>query len=208
MSAGNAPEKSSPRRESEPAAGLAPSPIWLIALLTVLLYAGLVYLNSQAGGFQAEVYQPYASVEDVSAAWPPPAGGEAALRGQKLFTLYCAVCHQATGMGTPGQFPPLAGSDWVAAKSPNRILRGGLNGLTGPITVSGKQFNNTMVSWKSMGLTDQQVSDVLTFVRGNKEWGNSAPPVTPEQVKAVRDKIADRSEPFTPDELVKIPEDQ
>jgi mono/diheme cytochrome c family protein len=128
--------------------------------------------------------------------------------GQKIFTANCAVCHQPTGLGTPGQFPPLAGSEWVAAESPNRIIRAVLNGLQGPITVKGQPFNNAMVPWKSVLTKDEEVAAVLTFVRQNKEWGNSAPAVTPEQVKAIREKIKDRENSFSPDELLQIPEGQ
>jgi hypothetical protein len=98
-------------------------------------------------------------------------------------------------------------ADWVAAKSTNRIIRAVLNGLTGPITVNGQAFNNTMVAW-GPSLKDEEIAAVLSFVRQNKEWGNNAPPVTAEQVKAIRAKIADHSQPFTPDELLKISEDQ
>jgi mono/diheme cytochrome c family protein len=105
-----------------------------------------------------------------------------------------------------GQYPPLAGSEWVNYPSPHRILRAVLYGLTGPITVSGKQFNGTMVPWKT--LSDEDIAAALTYVRGNKEWGNSASPVTPQQVKAIRDKVGDRGSSFAPAELENLPEDK
>jgi len=52
-----------------------------------------------------------------------------------VFKESCALCHQTTGLGKEGQFPPLAGSDWLLASGPNRIGRIVLNGLTGPIRV-------------------------------------------------------------------------
>jgi mono/diheme cytochrome c family protein len=54
-------------------------------------------------------------------------------------------------------------------------------------------------------LSDEEIAAVLTYVRQNKEWSNDAPEVTPERVKAVRAKIKDRANPFTPDELKQIP---
>jgi mono/diheme cytochrome c family protein len=60
-----------------------------------------------------------------------------------------------------------------------------------------------MVAWGPI-LSDEDIAAVITFVRGNKEWGNNAPAVTPERVKAVREKIKNRPTPFTPDELLKI----
>jgi mono/diheme cytochrome c family protein len=193
--------------EAEPTAERSTTPIWLIGLLAILAYAGMLYVNAHAGGFSAQVYRPYASFDEVDKAQPKDAGQLMAAQGKKVFGNACAVCHQATGLGTPGQFPPLAGSEWVAAKSPNRIIRAVLNGLQGPITVKDQQFNNVMVPWKD-ALKDEDIAAVLTFVRGNKEWGNNAPPVTPEQVKAIREKIKDRSDPFAPDELSKLSDDE
>ena len=51
---------------------------------------------------------------------------------------------------------------------------------------------------------DQQIADVLTYIRS--EWGNNAPEVKPEQVKAIRDKTAGRPGQWLADELLKVPE--
>jgi mono/diheme cytochrome c family protein len=112
------------------------------------------------------------------------------------------ACHQANGLGTPGQFPPLAESDWVNEAEPGRMIRIVLNGLQGPITVKGQNYNNVMVSWNM--LSDDDIAAVITFVRQNREWGNKASAVTPEQVKAVRAKVKGRTTAYTPDELLKI----
>jgi len=48
-----------------------------------------------------------------------------------------------------------------------------------------------MLPWKDL-LSDEELAAVLTFIRSNKEWGNAAPPVTAEQVKAIRDQTANR----------------
>jgi hypothetical protein len=90
----------------------------------------------------------------------------------------------------------------VNEKEPGRIIRAVLLGLTGPITVNGQPFNNTMVAWNT--LSDQEIADVITYVR--QEWGNKASPVTPEQVAAVRAKLKaqGRTTTWTPDELLKI----
>ena len=192
--------------EAEPKAGLATVPILLVGLFALLVYWGMVYLDNHGGGFNARVYAPYDNFALVELRQPHSDAEDMARKGKLMFHTYCSVCHQDTGLGTPGQFPPLAGSEWVNAKSPNRILRGVLNGLQGPIQVEGKPFNNTMVPWKGTITNDADIAMILTFVRGNKEWGNSAPPVTPDQVKAIRDKVQKRDAPFTPDELLKIPE--
>jgi len=184
--------------ESEPQEGREPSPIWLIIVLIVLAYAGMLYLNENAGGFSSQVYMPYSSFDEVAAAQPKSEGDEIAAKGRRIFANNCQVCHQATGLGMPGQFPPLAGSEWVNAQAPNRIIRIVLNGAQGSITVKGTGFSNAMVAWRDI-LKDDDIADVLTFVRGNKEWGNNAPPVTPEQVKIIREKIKGNTQPFSPD---------
>ena len=204
--------QSNPAKATEEAdvkADRSPAPIFLIALFALLIYWGMIYLDNHGGGFNPRVYEPYASINIVEARQPPPISGPDPRIGRKIFGVTCVACHQSSGLGLPGQFPPLAGSDWVAAQSPNRIIRAVLGGLTGPITVSGQSFNNNMLAWGTTVLTNNNdVAAVLTFVRQNKEWGNNAPPVTAEQVKAIRAKIADHSQQFTPDELLKIPEGQ
>ena len=82
------------------------------------------------------------------------------------------------------------------------MIRLVLNGLQGPIAVHGQSFNNVMVPWNL--LSDQDIAAVITYVRQNKDWGNNASAVTPQQVRAVREKVKSHSGPFTPDELTKI----
>jgi mono/diheme cytochrome c family protein len=123
-----------------------------------------------------------------------------------VFGTYCQVCHQSTGLGAPPQFPPLAGSEWVLAKEPGRVIRIVLNGLQGPVTVKGQAFDsNSMIPWKN-DLSDEQIADVITYIR--QEWGNNASSVTPEQVKAIRDKSASRSAQWFVTELLKVNENE
>jgi mono/diheme cytochrome c family protein len=194
----NQPMRTAPDSDVSETAGTVP--IWLIVAMFMLLYWGAIYFEEHGGWFSAKVYAPYVSAKQVEE-FAPGGGG---IDGGAVFAARCAVCHQATGQGMPGQFPPLAGSDWVNEKEPGRMIRIVLNGLTGPITVSQKPFNGTMVPWAS--LPDEEIAAVITFVRQNKQWGNSASAVTPEQVAAVRKKLEaeGRSSNFTPDELLKI----
>jgi mono/diheme cytochrome c family protein len=121
--------------------------------------------------------------------------------GKRVFTQNCAVCHQQNGLGVPGQFPPLAGSEWVLAQDwhgDNHIVNIVLHGFHGAVTVKGEQFNNVMAPWGKV-LKDEQIAAVLTYVRN--EWGNQAPPITKEFVSKVREQTKDRTEPWTPKEL-------
>ena len=38
-------------------------------------------------------------------------------KGEALYLQHCAACHQPNGQGLAGAFPPLAGSDYIAAGS-------------------------------------------------------------------------------------------
>jgi mono/diheme cytochrome c family protein len=189
--------------ETEPTSGNGQAPVLLIAIFALLVFLGMVYLDGHGGGFDPQVYSPYMSYNDLKERQPKTTGG---LDGKPIFNTYCAACHQATGMGLPGQFPPLAGSDWVNVDSPNRVIRIALYGFKGPVTVKGAQFNNSMPPWKPT-LTPEQIAAVLTYVRQNKDWGNTAPPVTVDQVKAIMKDLGSRDDnsQFTSDELMQVP---
>jgi mono/diheme cytochrome c family protein len=101
--------------------------------------------------------------------------------GKRLFTAICASCHQPTGQGIPGQFPPLAGSDFLNADR-DRAIGVLLGGLQGKVVVNGRAFDNIM---PSMPLDDDDIANALTFVYNS--FGNSGQEVTPEDVKAIRE---------------------
>ncbi len=195
-------------KETEPTAGLAPTPIWLILLFALLFYWGQLYLDNHAGGFDPQVYEPYASVKQVKAANPMSDEGAVIAKGEAVYNQMCAVCHQINGLGSAGQFPPLAGSEWVTEPNPARLIRIPLHGLTGPITVKGQDLN-LPVPMTPFGetLSNADLAAVLTFIR--QSWGHKAPPVTPAQVAKVREETASRSmsgsAPWTAEELLKIP---
>jgi len=201
------PNPSDRPQEIEQTAGSARSPVWLFVLVAVLAFWGMGFLDNHGGGFDPLVYQPYKSRKEVEDD-QPHLGNDAFRKGQKVFETYCQVCHQSTGLGAPGQFPPLAGSEWVLAKEPGRVIRIVLYGLQGPVKVKDQAFDSaSMIPWKT-DLSDEQIADVLTYIRGNKQWGNDASPVSAEQVKAVRDKTASRSSQYFIDELLKVNENE
>ena len=188
----------------EPTAIRRPFPVLLFALLGLLLYWADMFLLDQSGHFQAKVFYPYTSTNQLDSFLPKDPAQLARAKGQKIYGTLCTQCHQPNGGGSPAlQFPPLAGSDWVLAEGPNRIIRVVLNGAMGPFTVSGAQVNNTMVPWRDT-LNDDDIAAVLTYVRN--EWGNKAAPVTPAQVKKVREGTKARATPWTMDELKGVPE--
>ncbi len=189
----------------EPTADRAAAPISLIILLSVLAYLGMVGLDKNAGGFNQQVYQPYASLDAVVSAWPVDPAQAGRNRGKIVFRGNCEVCHQATGLGSPANgCPPLAGSDWVNAAGPNRIIRIALNGLNGPLEVSGNPYGrngNTMIAFRD-NLSDQQIADALTYVRS--EWKNKGGAVTADQVKKIRAVTASKGGNWAPADLLQI----
>jgi mono/diheme cytochrome c family protein len=199
------PVSTAPDSKESQARGAA-VPVALIVFMVLLFYWGAIYFDTNGGWFSPKVYAPYHSVEEVQAYQPSTGGlGPILEFGKYIYNKpTCSACHQPTGLGSPGQYPPLAGSDWVLEKDPGRIIRAVLDGLQpGPIKVSGQtvSYPVAMVPWKEV-LKDDEIAAVLTYVRN--EWGNSAPPVTPEQVKAVREKTAARKASYTADELMQV----
>lgn len=191
-----------PDQDAKPAVSMTTLPVWLIVVMFGLLYWSALTFDQVGGWFDAQVYTPFThSPED----WQPPIGpADPTVLGKAVYNKpTCVACHQANGEGVPGQFPPLVKSPWINEPEPGRIIRIVLNGLQGPLTVEGQSFNNAMVPWKDT-LSDEEIAAVLTYVRQNKEWGNNAPVVKPERVKAVREKIKGRSQPFTAEELLRI----
>jgi mono/diheme cytochrome c family protein len=118
--------------------------------------------------------------------------------GQAIYESLCLNCHQAAGQGLTGVYPPLAKSDWVAGDV-QTLIKITMHGLAGPTKVQGKDYG--LVPMPPMGLDDQQLADVLTYVRN--AFGNKAPAVKVEDVKAVREATKGRTAPWTAVELGK-----
>ena len=118
-------------------------------------------------------------------------------RGKQVYNQQCAACHQPTGQGIPGSFPPqkghtadifnanggMGGRDYLA-----HVLQ---YGLTGSINVKGTAYNGNMPAWGG-ALSNQQIADVLNYVLtafGNRELlSRSFQPYTTEEVGAVSGK--------------------
>jgi mono/diheme cytochrome c family protein len=106
---------------------------------------------------------------------------ESIARGKEIYSAQCMSCHIEEGQGIENVYPPLAKSDYLLqdkARSINNVL----HGVTGEIVVNGKTYNMDMTPFNF--LTDQEVSDVLNYIRNS--WGNEGEAVTPEEVSAAR----------------------
>ena len=102
--------------------------------------------------------------------------------GKTVYMKVCAACHQANGQGLKGAFPPLAASDRLAKEGGMFAVDNALNGLSGPITVNGVEYNSVMppVAY----LSDTEIADVVTFVLNS--WGNPGGEISADQVAAER----------------------
>lgn len=103
--------------------------------------------------------------------------------GQKIYSTYCASCHQADGKGD-GRFPPLLESDWVN-KDKRRLISVILEGLDGPIRVNGKPFEGVMP--KQDFLSDADIAKVLSYVKLN--FNNESRGISARDVRSVREDL-------------------
>src|SRR4051812_13750424 len=120
--------------------------------------------------------------------------------GKVVFSTTCAACHQATGEGVEGTYPPLAGSEIVNGDEA-KVIRIVLNGLTGPVEVAGETYSGMMPPWGGV-LKDPELAAVLTYVRS--AWGNKAAPITVSKVAAIRAATSSRTTPWTAAELATV----
>jgi mono/diheme cytochrome c family protein len=185
----------------EPGANWRSVPVWLLILVLLLIYWGMLYFDQHGGWFSQEVYTPFHSEAEV-AFYQPSTEGPNLRHGEEIFKSVCGLCHNDDGMGKPNQAPPLAGSEWVLG-GPTRLIRIPLYGLNGPITVKGQK----MVFPAAMppiagGLPAEDVADLLSWMR--QAWGNKASPITPEQIKAVKTQVGNHPQAFTPEELLEV----
>ena len=102
-------------------------------------------------------------------------------RGSKVYTQYCVACHQVDGGGVPGLNPPLEKTPHVLG-SKTKLIQIVLKGMNTHEEIDGETYSNTMAPHNF--LSDQQISDVLTFIRNS--FGNKATAITPGDVKYVR----------------------
>jgi mono/diheme cytochrome c family protein len=105
-----------------------------------------------------------------------------------------------------GQFPALAGSEWVDGPEYNekRVVAIVLKGLKGAVTVKGASFNNAMPAQEQQ-LSPKKVAAVLTYVK--QAWGNKGGEISEAQVAAAKKEFASRSDQWTIEEIKQIPLD-
>ncbi len=174
------------REQADPSERSQPIPLLVAAITLTMVLGGAAYilLSEPFGTPGLGDRRTVADLRPAAAA----AGGTA--DGKQVFAGNCASCHQATGKGLPGVFPPLAGSEWVTGDE--RVLANILlHGIDGELTVAGTTYKGSMPSFKQLG--DAELAAVASYIRS--EWSNAGAPVKPETFAAER-KAATREGPF------------
>lgn len=124
-------------------------------------------------------------------------------KGKGEFSTVCASCHQATGEGVPGLYPPLKNSEWVI-NGEERVLSILLHGIVGQLQVSGKSYNGAMPAQGAVK-NNKALAQLASYVRN--EWGNKASLIYDDQVVELRKRLSTRTGPYTEAELTAIPQD-
>lgn len=164
------------REQPEPEEGTRPVPMLVSALVAGLLLWGTGYILWHSGW-------PLAGGDSRT----PVAIETGGINGESLYANLCVSCHQASGEGVPGTFPPLAGSEWVTGspEEPVAIIH---DGLQGPIEVAGEQYRGAMPAFGGQ-LSAEEIAAVVTHIRG--AWGNGAGEVSSRVVTRHRERFAD-----------------
>jgi mono/diheme cytochrome c family protein len=123
-------------------------------------------------------------------------------QGRTVFS-NCASCHQTTGVGIAGQYPPLKGSEFVI-KGEKRLAAVLWHGLVGSVNVNGQTFNGVMDPWGSAKLTPTQTAQVLSYIRN--DWGNKGSVIYEDQVVALGKELGPPAA-LNEEKLRAIPED-
>ena len=178
-------------------------PLWLFIVCGVALFlAGSSFTGFQDFG-HGLLDQGPGGPAIASAASAQEAPLSPADIGKKLYGQNCASCHQGSGIGQPGSYPPLAGSEWVNGPT-DRLSLILLAGLSGPVTVKGATFSTQVMPGWATAFNDDKMADIMTYLRSS--WGNTGGPVKADEVAATRAKYAaSLSTPCSESQLMAMP---
>lgn len=193
------------REKAEPSEGFSPMPLFLLGFISAMILVCAIYVVHYRGDFDPLVYDERFDAEAAKAAASAPkelTPEQILAKGKQAYQT-CASCHQATGLGLPGTYPPLVGSEFVLGKE-DRLIRILIHGLNGTVHVKGNAYNGAMpafgkVAGGGYNWNEEKISQVLTYIR--HEWGNNAEPVTKAKVVEVFAAEKARTKPWTEGEL-------
>lgn len=156
-------------------------------LLSAAVAVGMVALMAfqQGPSKQTHTVKGKSSPAKKPAAKPAALAGTAMDRGKTVYMKRCLACHQSDGGGVPHLNAPLDGATAVKGNDKAKLIRYVLKGFNERVELDGETYSNNMAPLPD--LSDQEIADVLTFVRNS--WSNKASAVSPTEVKSVRAKI-------------------
>jgi mono/diheme cytochrome c family protein len=178
------------RERLDPDESERPLPWIVVMSISAMAMWSLFYIYDMNAGLDSR----YGDSRTPAALMPAASAGAAggAADGGAIYAAKCAACHQGTGTGIPGVFPPLAGSEWVLG-SDRVLVQIPLHGVSGTLMVNGVAYRGAMPAFGS--LSDEEIAAVLSHVRG--QWGNHAPAVSAATVAAGRAASKARTTPWT-----------
>ena len=175
------------REETDPSERSRPIPLIVAAITLAVVLCGVAYILMSESFGRADLGDRRTLADLHPAVSRPGQGAD----GQQVFSANCVACHQASGKGLPGLFPPLDGSEWV--NGDERILANILlHGITGEISVLGQTYKGAMPAFGQLG--DAQLAAVLSHVRS--AWSNKSAPLKAELIEKER-KANVRTTPFS-----------
>jgi mono/diheme cytochrome c family protein len=186
------------REQSDPAERFRPLPWFLVMLIGAMAMWGVFYIHDMKGNLESAYGDSRTPGALMASAGAAPASSGTAADGAQIFAAKCVACHQASGLGLPGVFPPLAGSEWVLG-SDKILVQIPLHGISGSVQVKGATYNGAMPVFYT--LSDAEIAAVLSYVRST--WGNRAAAVSPATVAAGRKATQSRSTPFASGDEIK-----
>lgn len=173
------------REMQEPRDGIHPTPVsYLVACFIYILWGGF-YIGYFWGDWSGNGLAERPVAGGVPTKGPPQ---DPMKLGREVFNS-CMQCHQESGLGVAGSYPPLAGSEHVLGDK-RKLAAILLNGLSGDFTVKGVVFNGAMPPWAT--LEDEELAAVMTYIRNS--WGNKADPVPIDLVTSVRKEVDGKGE--------------
>ncbi len=177
------------RENADPDEGVRPLPWFLTMFLGAMAMWGAFYIYSTPSGENSA----YGDQRTVATLRPPEqiTGAVSKVDGKQVYSSKCVACHQATGAGISGVFPPLAASEWVTG-DPKLLINILLHGVVGEMEVAGTVYKGAMPAWKT--LSDDELAAVMSYIRS--DWGNKAAAIAPADVAAQREATKARTEAF------------
>ncbi|MBC7715298.1 MAG: cytochrome c [Pseudorhodobacter sp.] len=182
------------RENNDPDEGIRPLPWFLVMFLGAMAMWGAFYIYITPSG-EATAYGDQRSVATLRPAVAQVAGGGGAgaakADGKQIYAAKCVACHQPTGAGLAGVFPPLAASEWVLGED-KTLINILLHGVNGEMVVKGNTYNGAMPAWNAM--SDDELAAVMSYIRS--DWGNQGAPITAKAVQAQREGTKAQTAPY------------